>query len=46
VFASEILDQNQVAKAQNRTTINLKSIMIGNGITDVSTFVLCSNSAI
>ncbi|KAH7888095.1 Alpha/Beta hydrolase protein [Phlebopus sp. FC_14] len=37
VFASEIYDQNQVAKAQGRDTINLQSILIGNGITDIST---------
>lgn len=39
VFASEIYDQNQVAVAEGRTAINLKSVMIGNGITDISTSV-------
>ncbi|KAG0698855.1 Alpha/Beta hydrolase protein [Suillus ampliporus] len=37
VFASEIYDQNQIAKAEGRPTINLQSILIGNGITDIST---------
>ncbi|OAX40138.1 peptidase S10, serine carboxypeptidase [Rhizopogon vinicolor AM-OR11-026] len=37
VFASEIYDQNQIAMAEERSTINLQSILIGNGITDVST---------
>jgi Serine carboxypeptidase len=40
VFASEIIDRNQVALREGRPTINLKSILIGNGITDISTFVL------
>ncbi|KZO96588.1 serine carboxypeptidase [Calocera viscosa TUFC12733] len=34
VFASEIVDQNKRAAAKGRQEINLKSIMIGNGITD------------
>lgn len=37
VFASEIYDNNQVALAQNREVVNLQSILIGNGITDIST---------
>jgi hypothetical protein len=40
VFASEIIDRNQVAIREGRPTINLKSVLIGNGITDISTFVL------
>ncbi|THG99560.1 hypothetical protein EW026_g2810 [Hermanssonia centrifuga] len=36
-FASYIHDQNQVAKAAGRPTINLTSVLIGNGITDIST---------
>lgn len=36
-FASYIYDQNQVAKVAGKPTINLKSVLIGNGITDVST---------
>ena len=40
VFASVIIDQNQVAILERRPTINLKSVLIGNGITDISTFVL------
>ncbi|KAI0775431.1 Alpha/Beta hydrolase protein [Irpex lacteus] len=30
-------DQNQMAKAAGRSTINLTSVLIGNGITDIST---------
>ena len=41
VFASEIVDQNQLAKSEGRPTINLKSVLIGNGITDISTYVFC-----
>ncbi|SJL13571.1 uncharacterized protein ARMOST_17016 [Armillaria ostoyae] len=37
VFASEIYDQNQIAKADGRPTLNLQSVLIGNGITDIST---------
>lgn len=37
IFASEIYDQNEIAKAEGRPTINLQSILIGNGITDIST---------
>ncbi|KAF8803956.1 peptidase S10, serine carboxypeptidase [Phlegmacium glaucopus] len=37
VFASEIFDQNQVATREGHPTINLKSVLIGNGITDIST---------
>ena len=40
VFASVIIDRNQVAVREGRPTINLKSVLIGNGITDISTFVL------
>ena len=39
VFASEIIDQNAVAVQENRSPINLQSVLIGNGITDISTFV-------
>ncbi|KAF8650965.1 hypothetical protein AX16_005001 [Volvariella volvacea WC 439] len=51
VFASEIYDQNQVALKEGRPTINLKSIIIGNGITDISTLyegryeIECGNAA-
>ncbi|KAJ8517358.1 hypothetical protein ONZ45_g5449 [Pleurotus djamor] len=37
VFASEIVDQNTIAAAAGQPTINLKSVLIGNGITDIST---------
>ncbi|KAJ7507313.1 peptidase S10 serine carboxypeptidase [Mycena galericulata] len=37
VFASEIYDQNQLAILEGRPTLNLKSVIIGNGITDIST---------
>ncbi|KAI0052593.1 peptidase S10 serine carboxypeptidase [Auriscalpium vulgare] len=37
VFASEIYDQNRKALAEGRQTINLQSVIIGNGITDIST---------
>ncbi|KAK0191487.1 peptidase S10 serine carboxypeptidase [Armillaria mellea] len=37
VFASEIYDQNQIAKADGHPTLNLQSVLIGNGITDIST---------
>ncbi|KAJ6612822.1 Alpha/Beta hydrolase protein [Mycena sp. CBHHK59/15] len=37
VFASEIHDQNQLAISEGRPTINLQSVIIGNGITDIST---------
>ncbi|KAK0434771.1 Alpha/Beta hydrolase protein [Armillaria borealis] len=30
-------DQNQIAKADGRPTLNLQSVLIGNGITDIST---------
>ncbi|EIN10271.1 peptidase S10 serine carboxypeptidase [Punctularia strigosozonata HHB-11173 SS5] len=52
VFASEIYDQNQIAKAENRTVINLQSVLIGNGITDISTLyegryaIECGTSAL
>ncbi|KZS97808.1 peptidase S10, serine carboxypeptidase [Sistotremastrum niveocremeum HHB9708] len=37
VFASEVVDRNQIAKAEGRPTLNLQSVLIGNGITDIST---------
>ncbi|TFK43077.1 Alpha/Beta hydrolase protein [Crucibulum laeve] len=37
VFASEIYDQNQLAMEEGRPTLNLQSVLIGNGITDIST---------
>ncbi|KAA1466036.1 peptidase S10 serine carboxypeptidase [Dentipellis sp. KUC8613] len=37
VFASEIYDQNVIAEAEGRPVLNLKSVLIGNGITDIST---------
>ncbi|KAJ7216528.1 Alpha/Beta hydrolase protein, partial [Mycena pura] len=37
VFASEIYDQNHLAITQGRPTLNLQSVIIGNGITDIST---------
>ncbi|KAL5531735.1 hypothetical protein ACEPAG_4612 [Sanghuangporus baumii] len=37
VFASEIVDQNAIAKAEGRDTLNLQSVLIGNGVTDIST---------
>lgn len=37
VFASEIYDQNQIAIKEGREHLNLQSVMIGNGITDIST---------
>ncbi|KAJ7481666.1 Alpha/Beta hydrolase protein [Mycena latifolia] len=37
VFASEIYDQNQRALAEGRAPLNLQSVIIGNGITDIST---------
>ena len=40
VFASEIVDQNTIAASQGQPTINLKSVLIGNGVTDISTYVL------
>ena len=38
VFASYIHDQNRAARSKGLSTINLKSVLIGNGITDVSTW--------
>lgn len=35
VFASEIYDQNQIAKKEGRPTINLQSVLIGNGNTGI-----------
>ena len=40
MFASEIYDKNQIAAQEGRPVINLQSILIGNGITDISTSVL------
>ena len=37
VFAGEVVDKNAVAAAEGRPTINLKSVLIGNGITDYTT---------
>ena len=37
VFASYIYDQNRAAEAAGRNPINLQSVLIGNGITDIST---------
>ncbi|KAI0698881.1 Alpha/Beta hydrolase protein [Cytidiella melzeri] len=36
-FASYIYDQNQIAKTAGLATLNLTSVIIGNGITDIST---------
>ncbi|KAH8105485.1 Alpha/Beta hydrolase protein [Cristinia sonorae] len=36
-FASYIYDQNKIAEAQGHSTLNLQSVLIGNGITDIST---------
>ena len=38
-FASYVYDQNQIAKTEGRDTLNLTSVLIGNGITDISTYV-------
>ncbi|KZO96589.1 serine carboxypeptidase [Calocera viscosa TUFC12733] len=40
VFASEIVDQNKQAVAHGLQEINLKGVMIGNGITDFFTMLL------
>ncbi|KXN81640.1 Carboxypeptidase Y [Leucoagaricus sp. SymC.cos] len=37
VFASEVYDQNQTALRESRPTLNLQSVLIGNGNTDIST---------
>ncbi|KAF7329931.1 Carboxypeptidase [Mycena kentingensis (nom. inval.)] len=37
IFASKIYDQNKLAEAAGGKVINLKSVIIGNGITDIST---------
>ncbi|KAF9500185.1 alpha/beta-hydrolase [Pleurotus eryngii] len=37
IFASEIHDENAIAVKEGRPTINLQSVIIGNGITDIST---------
>lgn len=39
VFASYIVESNSRASAEDRTVINLKSIMLGNGLTDVISMV-------
>ncbi|OCH95860.1 peptidase S10, serine carboxypeptidase [Obba rivulosa] len=36
-FASYIVDQNRISIAQGREPLNLQSVLIGNGITDIST---------
>ncbi|OSX60510.1 hypothetical protein POSPLADRAFT_1047939 [Postia placenta MAD-698-R-SB12] len=36
-FASYIYDQNQILKATGKEPLNLQSVLIGNGITDIST---------
>ncbi|KAJ3984287.1 Alpha/Beta hydrolase protein [Lentinula detonsa] len=40
VFASEIYDQNMVAKREGRPQLNLQSVIIGNGNTGISTLYL------
>jgi hypothetical protein len=42
VFAAEIVDQNVVARKEGRPEINLASVIIGNGNTDISTYVCAS----
>jgi len=37
IFASEIVDQNTLARDAGLPTLNLASVLIGNGITDIST---------
>ncbi|KAF5390406.1 hypothetical protein D9757_005276 [Collybiopsis confluens] len=37
VFASEIYDQNVIAQQEGRATLNLQSVIIGNGNTGIST---------
>lgn len=47
VFASEIVDQNKRAEAGGFAPINLKSVLIGNGLTDFKTCVrICSSAPI
>ncbi|KAF8322592.1 serine carboxypeptidase [Clavulina sp. PMI_390] len=52
VFASAIVDSNARAKAENRTAINLKSVLIGNGMTDTATMfpayhdMLCTQASV
>ena len=36
-FASYVYDQNQIAQTEGRETLNLASVLIGNGIVDIST---------
>lgn len=40
VFASAVYDAIAKAVAEERTPINLKSVLIGNGLTDAPTYVL------
>ena len=40
MFASEIYDKNQIAAQEGRPIINLQSVLIGNGFTDISTSAL------
>lgn len=37
VFASTVWDKNQIAIKAGKPTLNLQSVIIGNGITDIST---------
>jgi len=46
VFASEIYDKNQIAVQEGRPIINLQSILIGNGVTDISTLVLINTTIV
>lgn len=39
VFASHIMDSNNKAHVEGQTAINLKSILIGNGLTDAVSMV-------
>ena len=40
MFASEIYDKNQIAVQEGRPIVNLQSVLIGNGFTDISTLTL------
>ena len=52
VFASAVYDSNARAKAENRTEINLKSVLIGNGLTSHADMwpayidVMCSGASV
>ncbi|KZV85984.1 serine carboxypeptidase [Exidia glandulosa HHB12029] len=52
VFASAVYDANAKAVAEGRTPINLKSVLIGNGITDTYTMtysyydMVCTNASV